>query len=257
MKHGLSRDERRARARVVCAGVGLALAAAGGALWLARPARHDTWAGAVRAAELEPAQAPTVAVMAPAELPLYDFRGGRDADELGMALPDTTLSIPEGAMFEPGAIGAAESALHADAIVRHAAPFSPDRERDEEAAASRARRALARGARAGGADALGAHADDHNETVVKRASFRSCWEASPSASGKVNLEIVVDPARGVSVHPVAAPGIPDIVVSCVAARARSLPLRVPPDGGPRSFNVSSSYRMASADRLPQRPPWPW
>jgi hypothetical protein len=249
MKHGLTQDERRARARVVCAGVGLGLAALGVAVWLARPTRESTGAFARDAAKLEAAQAPTAEV-APGvatleEVHLYGVPGGSlvdDLDELGMTLSETTASIPEGAMFASGATGAPESALRANAIVLHGRLFSPNHERDEAAAGSMARRALDRGARAGGVDAHAARADDYNETVVKQASFRSCWEANPGASGKVSLKIVVHPARGVvSVYPVAASQIPDVVVSCVAAKARSLPLRVPPDAGPRTFDVSSSY----------------
>jgi len=224
MKHGLTRDERRARARVVCACVGVALVAAGAALCLAHSSRHVTRAEAGTAAKLDAAPVHTAEVMPLEEALLYGSDGGAEVDDLDaieMELPDTVPSIPEGGMFKPGAPRATQSALHASALVRHEGPSSA--------------------ARVGGVKALAARADDYNETLVKRASFRSCWEASPGASGKVSLDIVVDPARGVSVHPVAAPEIPDVVVACVAARARILPLRAPPDGGPRTFNVSSSY----------------
>jgi len=239
MKHDLSRDERRARARVVSAGVGLALAAAGVSLWLAHPARHDTWLQAGKDAH-EAAPAPVEAVTTPGEAPFYAFHEEREADEPGATLPETTASIPEGAMFDPATSGAAESALHADPIVKHGMPVSPGRAGDE-AAAWRSRHARAHGSQEAGATVRSARADDDNEAVVKRASFRSCWERSPGADGKVSLAIVVDPARGVSARPVAAPGVPEDVVRCVTERARSLPLRVSPDSGPRSFAVSSSY----------------
>jgi hypothetical protein len=241
MKHGLTQDERRARARVVCVIAGFALAVLGVVLWLTRPAREPTSTSARGATTLEAAPALAAGVETLDEVDLYGARAGTEVDAFGMTLPETAASIPEGAMFETDATGAPESAARAGAIVQHGALFSAGHARDEAAASSKALRAPERGARAGSADPRAARADDYNETVVKRASFRACWEASPGATGKVSVKIVVDPAGGVSVYPVAAPQVPDIVVSCVAARARSLPLRVPADGGPRTFDVSSSY----------------
>ena len=239
MKHGLTQDERRARARVVCAIVGFALAILGVVLWLTRPVRESTPANA-RGDAPAPMAKTAAGVRMLDEVDVYATRTPRAVDEVGMTLPERTASIPEGEMFELDATRAPESA-RADAIVRHGALPSASRARDEAEAGFKARRALEQRARPAGADARAARADDYNETVVKQASFRSCWEASPGASGKVSVKIVVDPAGGISVYPVAGSQVPDVVVSCVAARARRLPLRVPPDGGPRTFDVSSSY----------------
>ena len=114
MEHELSRDERRARARVVCAGLGLALAATGATLWAVHPPRHRTSVDVE--IEHEPARAPIVAMTTPEEVPFYAFQEMRAAGEPGMTLPETTASIPEGEMFDPGTREVAESALRADAI---------------------------------------------------------------------------------------------------------------------------------------------
>jgi hypothetical protein len=245
MKHGLTQDERRVRARVACAGIGLGLVILGVALWIARPTHGRSWTGEHWGAKLEAAtlEAPAAGVATLEEVRLYGVPGSQDEDLDGieMTLPETTANLPEGGMFGAGEPGAPEGAARAGAIVRHGGLFSPPGARDDEAAGARARRTLERGARTGGVDARAARADEQNEALVKRTSFRSCWEAHPGAAGKVSVKIVVDPTRGVSAYPVAASEVPEAVVSCVTARARSLPLHVPPDGGPRSFDVSSSY----------------
>jgi len=246
MKHDLNRDERRARARAVSAGVGLGLGAIGVTLWLAHPMRHDTWAHARAETKLDTALAPAAQVTTLDEAEIDGILRHDKAGEIhkldtdGMTLRNITPIIPYGAMFDWEAAGAKASVQHADASARHGGLLPASRQREEAAAGSRAHRTLAREARAGGG-VRAARADDYNEMVVKRASFRSCWEADASASGKISLQLVVDPAGGVRVSRVAASEAPDSVVSCVTARARNLPFRVPSDGGPRTFDVSSSY----------------
>jgi hypothetical protein len=249
MKHTLSGEQRRRIARLACAGFGVGVAAIGGAWALSRPRAEVAVYGAVLGA-----QTPEVAVVLPPfgpnvvtldEVHIDGVRGGAIEDDVDV-LGEPDVAIPSASMLPLPTPTIAELAPEQlDATHgRGPTPWSSARPNSVSGGLAAQDRHAPREARHdvdAHEVAIAALADARNERVVKQASFRPCWEQSPGASGRVALRIVVDPVRGVSAFAIPNLQVPESVVRCVLNRARSLALRVPPGGGPRSFDISSSF----------------